>query len=416
MRKRWVWLVLAAILLVALYLRTDFLRSVYHIMSHDSIEYDKLVRQWLERGIYGYKSTEPNAYVTPGYPLIMAVVYKLVDYTVRDPLPFLRHGNSLLSLLNLVLIFLIARRWAGGDWAGLLAAFLAAIYPPFIWANGAILTEVPGTFMLTLYLYVQLHALESGRPRDAAVAGALLGLTALIRPEFLPLCLPLYLFRWLQTRQIQLWRPLVATLIGLAVVMAPWWIRNVVTMNQFILTATQTNPFYAGTFPEKNYADNLVPLEGKTESELAKERLKVGFTQHTGTFVRWYTYGKLKYIYGEMFWGSGHDPIYERIPLRLANWLHRALIWGGLAGMLLALRRWREPLTLLSVVVAVMTGVRILFVPEYRYNFTVMPLFTICLAYLVVMLVGAVIRRRQPGAGQSAADRSAEPAVDSPQG
>lgn len=416
MRKNWAWLLLAAILLLALYLRTDFLRSVYHIMSHDSIEYDKLVRQWLERGIYGYKSTEPNAYVTPGYPLIMAAVYKLVDYTVRDPLPFLRHGNSLLSLLNIVLIFLIGRRWAGGAWAGLLAALLAAIYPPFIWANGAILTEVPGTFMLTLYLYVQLHTFESGRTRDALAAGALLGLTALIRPEFMPLCVPLYLFRWLQTRRIQLWRPLLATVIGLSVVMAPWWIRNVVTMDQLILTATQTNPFYAGTFPEKNYEDNLVPLEGQTESELAKERLKVGFTQHTGTFVRWYTYGKLKYIYGEMFWGSGHDPLYEPIPLRWANWLHRALIWGGLAGMLLALRRWREPLTLLSVVVAVMTGVRILFVPEYRYNFTVMPLFAIFLAYLVVTLARGVLGRRQPAPGQPDADRSTARVAGSPQG
>jgi 4-amino-4-deoxy-L-arabinose transferase-like glycosyltransferase len=400
-RKRWVWFVLAAIMLLALYLRTDFLRSVFHQMSHDSIEYDRLVRQWLEKGIYGYKSTQPNAYVTPGYPLIMAAVYKIVNYTVRDPLPFLRHGNSLLSLLNLLLIFMMARKWAGGDWAGLLAAFLAAIYPPFIWANGAILTEVPATFLLTLYLYVQLLAFESRLMRDALTAGALLGLTALIRPEFMPLCVPLYLIYWLQTRDRQFWKPLVAALLGLSVVMAPWWIRNVVTMDKLILTATQTNPFYAGTFPDKNYNDNMVDLRGKTESELAIERLKVGFTQHTWTFVRWYTYGKLKYIYGQMFWGSGHDPLYEPIPLRAANWLHRALIVSGLLGMLLALRRWREPLVLLGAVVAVMTGVRILFVPEYRYNFTVMPLFTIFLAYLGVSLGRWAYRRlrRLPSRG-----------------
>lgn len=402
MRKRWAWLLLGAILLLALYLRTDFLRSVFHIMSHDSIEYDKLVRQWLEQGIYGYKSSEPNAYVTPGYPLMMAIVYKLLNYTVRDPLPFLRHGQSLLSLLNIILIYLIARRWAGGEWAGLVAALLAALYPPFIWANGAILTEVAGTFLVMLYLYIQLLAFESGRLRDAAVAGAALGLTALVRPEFMPLCVPLYLLDWLQSRDRQFWRSLLATLIGLSVVMAPWWVRNAVTMHQVILTATQTNPFYAGTFPDKNYEDNMIPLEGKSESELAKERLKVGFTQHTWSFVRWYTYGKLPYIYGEMFWGSGHEPVYEPIPLRLANRLHSMLIFGGLAGMLLALRRWREPLTHLTLVVVAMTGVRILFVPEYRYNITVMPLFAIFLAFLLVRLGALLLRRRGGVPGQSA--------------
>lgn len=388
MKKRWwVWIALAVIMALALYLREDFLRSVAHEMSHDSIEYDKLVRQWLETGIYGYKSTQPNAYVTPGYPLLMAIVYKIVNYTVRDPLPFLRHGNALLSLVNLALLFEIARRWAGGVWVGLLAAFLGAIYPPFIWANGAILTEVPATLALTLYLYVQLLAFESRRLRDAVLAGLLLGVTALIRPEFMPLCVPLYLFHWIQTRERRIWKPFLATVLGLCVVMAPWWVRNVVTMHELVLTATQTNPFFAGTFPDKNYNDQLIDLTGKTESEAAKERLKVGFTQHTWTFVKWYTTGKLPYIYGQMFFGNGHTPLYQVMPMKAASRFHFALIWGGLVGMLLSLRRWREPLVQFALVVAVMTGVRVLFVPEYRYNFTVMPIFILFVAYLVGALV-----------------------------
>jgi hypothetical protein len=114
--------------------------------------------------------------------------------------------------------------------------------------------------------------------------------------------------------------------------------------------------------------------------------------------VNWYTTGKLKYIYSEMFYGSGHDPFYPVLPGRTANRLHTMLIWGGLLGMLLALRRWREPLILLAVVVAVMTGIRVLFVPEYRYNFTVMPLFIIFLTYVVITLGRRVISGRRAAA------------------
>lgn len=386
MRKKWVWVALAVIMVVALYYREHFLRSVFHWMPHDSIEYDKLVRQFFATGVYGYKSAEPNAYVTPGFPLIMAVVYKIVDYTVRDPLPFLRHLNALFSLINLFLIFQIGRKWAG-DLVGLLAALISAIYLPFIWANGAILTEVPGTLALTLYLYVQLIAFESRKLSHAFAAGVLLGLTAMIRPEFMPLCVPLYLFYWLQTKDHQFWKPLLAALVGVVLVMSPWWIRNVVTLDKLVLTATQTNPFYAGTFPDKNYSDHLVETRGKTESEIAMERLKVGFTQHTWTFVKWFTVGKLDYTYSKMFFGGGHEPIYTNMPMRTAERLHTFIIWSGLLGMILSLRRWRQPLAVLAVVIVVMSGVRLLFVPEYRYNFTVMPLFILFSAYAVVTVL-----------------------------
>lgn len=70
---------------LAAFLRIDFLTSVHHKVSHDSIYYDEMVRQLLETGVYAYKDTEPNAQVTPGYPLFMAAVYKLADYERQDP-------------------------------------------------------------------------------------------------------------------------------------------------------------------------------------------------------------------------------------------------------------------------------------------------------------------------------------------
>ncbi|MBW5445509.1 hypothetical protein GE107_05460 [Cohnella sp. CFH 77786] len=378
MSKKWIWGAFAAIVVLAVYLRVDFLRSVNHLIPHDTFYYDQMVRQWLDTGVYAYKSKTSNALVTPGYPLIMTAVYELVDYTKRDPFPYLRYLNVLLSLGNLTLLFLMARRWTN-DAVALLTALLTAIYPSFVWTNGAVLTEVPAAFMLTAYLYAQLIAFETRKPIHAGLAGALLGLTALIRPEFMPLCVPLYAVYWFQTRDRSFWKPLLASLAGLAIVMSPWWVRNLVVMDRLILTATQTNPFYAGTFPYLNWNDGLVDQKGKTEKEVAYERLKVGFTQHTGLFLRWFTIGKLEYTYGKIFMGAGHKPMYRIIPN--PNAFHATIVLTGLLGMLLSLRRWRHPLVLLGTVIVVMSAVRLLFIPDYRYNFTVMPLIILFCSY-----------------------------------
>lgn len=388
--KKWVWAAFAALFVLAVYLRVDFLRSVQHLIPHDTLNYDKMVRQWLDTGVYGYKSTQSNAQVTPGYPLIMAAVYKLVDYHHHDPYPYLRYLNVLLSMANLTLLFLTARRWAN-DVTALIAAMIAAIYPSFVWTNGAVLTEVPTAFMLTAYLYVQMIAFESRKPLHAGLAGLLLGLTALIRPEFMPLCLPLYALYWLQTRDRSFWKPLLATLIGLALVMSPWWIRNAVVMDKLILTGTQENPFYAGTFPYKQWGDGLVDEKGKTQKEIALERIRVGFAEHTGLFLKWFTVGKLEYTYGRMFMGAGHMPFYRILPQQAL--FHLAVILSGLLGMIFSLRRWRHPLVMPAAVIVVMSGIRLMFIPEYRYNFTVMPLIILFSAYAAAVVIHGLTAR-----------------------
>lgn len=379
-------------MLLAAFLRFDFLYSVEHEIPHDTKHYDEMVHQLLEEGIYAYKGAESNAQVAPGFPLIMAAVYKMVDYTSHDPFPYIRLLNVVLSLITLYFIFQMARRVAG-NLVALLTVLMCAVYSPFVWANGAVLTEVPALFLLTLYLYIQLIAFESRKLRDALIAGALLGLTALVRPEFMPLCVPLYLFYWLWTRDRHFWKPLIATLIGLSIVMSPWWIRNLVTMDKLILTATQSNPFTAGTYPNKNYEDDMVDRRNKTPKQIAIERLKVGFTQHTWTFVKWYTIGKLRYTYGDMFLGAGHQPLYKTMPF--AAYFHRGVLLAALIGIILTLRRWRQPLTALAVVIAIMSGLRLLFVPEFRYNFTMMPLLIIFTAVMFAAILQWLNRKRR---------------------
>lgn len=384
-------LLIALIILIfglATFVRIDFLRSAEHEVSHDTINYDLMVKQLLEKGIYAYKDTSSNAQVTPGYPLFMAGVYKLVDYHHHDPFPYIRYIQALISLVTLWLIYRIAYR-LGGRVVALIALTIGAVYPPFIWSNGAILTETLATFFLLMYIYLQLITFEKKTRTFALLSGVFAGLLVLTRPEFLIIIFPVYFFHYLWKRETRITlRLLLFTCIGTGIVLSPWVIRNVVTLHQVVIASTQVNPFQAGTYPDKNYEDGLVDRHGKTQMEIAKERLKIGFTQHTWQFVKWYTVGKLKYTYASMYFGSGHTPLYPVLPRFVRAALHIALVSFSLVALVAFIRKWRAPYVLLGVIFVVMSLTRLAFVPEYRYNFTVMPLIII-----MDSLVGMAILR-----------------------
>jgi 4-amino-4-deoxy-L-arabinose transferase-like glycosyltransferase len=369
--RLFIGLPLILIFLLGAYLRFDFLVSVNHLQSHDTVNYDIMVRQLLDKGIYGYKSTESNAQVSPGFPLFMAAVYTMTDYKHHDPFTTIRYLQACFSLITLWLIYVIAKRLHSNQ-AGIIAVIIAAFYPPFIWANGAILTEILATLLYMTYLYLQLVSFEKNHRGAALGAGIVMGFTVLVRPEFLIIFPATYMFHLLWHRKVvKMFKLAFFAGIGLTIILSPWVIRNIITLHEPIIASTQVNPFAAGTYPNKNYDDGLVDRHGKTQMEVAKERLKIGFTRHTWEFAKWYTVGKLNYIYGKMFYGSGHRPFYPVIPFR--GIIHRALVFLALIAAMVILRRWKQPASLIVVLLLIMSIVRLAFVPEYRYNFTAMP-------------------------------------------
>ncbi|MFC5405394.1 ArnT family glycosyltransferase [Cohnella soli] len=393
MQRKWTGagITLILIFVVSAYLRFDFLSSAVHNNSHDTVNYDIMVRQLLEKGVYGYKSEEPNAQVSPGFPLFMAASYLVADLINKDPMTLIRYMQAIFSLVTLWLIYRIAKK-LGGDIAALSAAAVAAVYPPFIWTNGAVLTESLATLLFMTYVYLQLLAFEKNNWKLTLSAGIMIGLTVLTRPEFLvvlPASFALHLF-WHRKAKMTMKLMLIAG-IGTGIVLSPWLIRNLVTLHEPIITSTQVNPFAAGTYPNKNYDDGLVDRAGKTQMEVAKERLRIGFTEHTGTYLKWYTIGKLQYIYGKMFGGSGHKPYYSVIPFK--SYLHLAIVMLSIVSSVVLLRNWRKPAALLVVLVLTITVMRLAFVPEYRYNVITMPLLIVMDSLLVAHMLGWIGRR-----------------------
>ena len=92
---------------------------------------------------------------------------------------------ALLGTGTILLTYLLGRRLAGPV-AGLVGALLAATYPAFIENTGRMLAEPVALFWLPAAMLAFLWASDGGRVWRWLAPGALLGLTTLTRPEYLP--------------------------------------------------------------------------------------------------------------------------------------------------------------------------------------------------------------------------------------
>ena len=189
-----------------------------------------------------FEDTGPTAWMTPVYPYLVAVVFKLFGTYTKMSAIVLLSLNALISALVCVFVFLIARVSFGdrvAKWSGWAWAFCPyAIYFPVerIWETSLATLLLCLLFLMTLNLGNPAGgnpALSNAVPKDDRlrkwiVFGLLWGLAALTSPSLLSV-LP-FLAGWViyrRHRRGQRWFAVnvVATIAFIAVV-APWFIRN----------------------------------------------------------------------------------------------------------------------------------------------------------------------------------------------
>lgn len=180
----------------------------------------------------------PTAYYPPGYPLFLGGLFWLADLLPFDVshLGVALGANVVVSVVTIPLVFALGRR-LNGVAAGLVAAGAMALLPNAIFHTGVVLTE-----SLFLLLMVTMLLLAVATPaltrapgtKRLVVIGVLFALSALVRPVSLVL-LPAFLFLWWPgTVKVAVRRT--AIVLGSAVlVILPWTIRNVITMDSPVL-------------------------------------------------------------------------------------------------------------------------------------------------------------------------------------
>lgn len=269
-RRRLLPTAVVAILLLGLGLRVGFAWEG-RAPVFDAAAYARIAAN-LERDrgfTLGEGATQPASNYSPGVPLLAAGLYELSG---GDHERFARLVLALIGALSVLFAYLIGRRLAGPT-AGLVGAAAVAVYPALLEYQGMLMGEPLAATLLSGAVLAMLWATG---PADAArgscrggpppcaqtplrgafryggpppprhprerwlVPGMLLGALALVRPEHLGIgvllgvvVLALYRDRW---------RAGVANaallLTGVALVVAPWTIRNAIALDRFVPVST----------------------------------------------------------------------------------------------------------------------------------------------------------------------------------
>ncbi|WP_337104128.1 ArnT family glycosyltransferase [Paenibacillus sp. YIM B09110] len=379
--NKWIYVVLA----IALGLRVYYIvTNTFPPLEGDAFGYDKMAKQFLDTGVLGYLKTTPNAFVMPGFPVLLSAVYLIFG----TDLIWFRLLQVILSVITLFVVYKISQKFMKESYCILIAAIMA-IYPGFIYANGLVLTEVSFTLLMALFLWMLWLGVESGSKIHLVLCGACLGMSVMFRPTLATLIVPIIAFFIMQVPSKK--RILQSILyVGLSsfVLVLPWWIRNYLLFDKLVLfTTSGGNPFLWGVHPYLiGVLDTFNAIYKLNPDELSRNQLwtskaKEMFADqmHNGLFIKWFVFGKMN-LFWKLPWVENGE--IAHLLEKLRNPLHLLLVIGGWIGIWLSVIR-RSPLQWIAVVMISYTILHQVMLAIPRYAFPVMPYMIIMFVYVL---------------------------------
>lgn len=240
------WIPLLLIIAGSLIFRIVYLVQVSSIPTFDSPTMDEGYHMELATQINSPTGYPPDPYFrAPLYPYFLALLLKLTSFSHFG----VRLIQLLLGTTVPIVTYLLGRKLFDSRIA-LLSAGIAAFYPTLIYYDASLLITVLEV-LLTLLLTFVLYRYDGTTAWPPVVAGVLLGLAGLARPNLLVIGPPLIIWTWLILKpKIGLRRSIAAYVtVGIcaAATILPVTIRNYTVGNDFVSIAWQGGyNFYVG--------------------------------------------------------------------------------------------------------------------------------------------------------------------------
>ncbi len=330
---------LRAALIVALLLRAAF--GLFYWtgkpLTHDEREYLALAYNLVAgRGFIQDLPDQPKHPLVqqygraPIYPLFLTPLV-WTDATWRSGQPMsevpaaIKLAQSIVGTFSVYLLALLAARAAGAR-AGVMAGWIAALYPPLLWMCAYALSETLFTCLalscVALLGGVLDRAEDARRPgaaRRVLLGGLVAGVAILTRPAML-FFMPLEaLLAW---RRRFAYAVLLA--VGSLIVVAPWIARNFATYHKFVLVASDGGvTFWTGNHPQATGEGDLAanPHLKRLNVELrarypgqTEEQLEAVYYREAFQFIREHP--------GQWAWLMVKKAFYTWIPLGPSYRLH----------------------------------------------------------------------------------------------
>lgn len=223
--------------------------------AYDQVSYDALAQSILAgkgfsfpTGWYPFTAAnEPTAHWSYLYSLYVAAIYAIAGH---HPL-VARIIQALLSGLHIWFVYRIGAR-VFGEWVGLMAAALTAVYAYFIFFNATLMTQTFYIIAVLAAIDLTLMLIENPTRRRWILFGITLGIGALLRQTLL-IFAPLLFASIILTRRWQIrWRDALIAVVVIGAFILPWTIYNYFTFHDFLLLNSNGGYwFYSSNHPNQ---------------------------------------------------------------------------------------------------------------------------------------------------------------------
>jgi hypothetical protein len=257
---------LGAIALLGLAVRAYVVVNPVEHPGDDSRAYYALSKALYTEQSFGGAEFEDSSDWSPGAPFLYAASFYATGGAREGTA---RIVEALLGVATILVVFALGWRLGGrahGRFAGLVAAFAVAVYPPFLHTTGELMSEPPA--MLTLPAAILAFLWACDRQADAVVPGMrgqhaswwvwfvpglLFGLTAMFRPEYLLVGAAFVLLAAVRGWHAREWRlgltGAAVLLVALILPILPWTVRNLVVLDRVVPISTGGGKaLYVGTY------------------------------------------------------------------------------------------------------------------------------------------------------------------------
>jgi 4-amino-4-deoxy-L-arabinose transferase-like glycosyltransferase len=264
MKKHNSWLVLfvlGGIVVCGFYLRNGSIHGtkVTYPVSRDAQEYFMYAFNFRHKHTYSRDVATPDnlkspvisdAVRSPGYPLFLTL---FVDGLPHDKMiKQIVFSQMIISTLTILVAFFFFRSFLSDFW-GAAAALLVALSPHLIVINSYLLSETFFCFLVVVAAWLVSVFVSKPSKGLAIIIGGTLGAASLVRPslQYFPAAMAIFLiFQYGWKKGAHFFLPM---LLGFALILSPWVLRNLLTLNTSGNKRLMINFLHHGIYPDFMY-------------------------------------------------------------------------------------------------------------------------------------------------------------------
>ena len=392
--------VIFSLLVLAIGLRILFLFSIGNDLRwYDERNYHSIAISIKEGN--GFVSTY-NPYSTTHWAPLQGYVIAAI-YCVAGDYPFtVRLFQDLLSGVILLLIFHLAIRFFSFK-TGVLAAFIFAIHPIFIYVSNTLYPTLLFSILVILSFWIFQNGIFNDKYFLSIIGGVVLGLSMLAKPVgifFIPAIILAYWLKWKWSGKFYLHQILIITFALMTI--SPWILYNYNKYRKlFFITQEGIHSFVAANNPEfelKERGQIRVPkeIEDKVQKLNEDVRNKV-YLQEAVHYIQTepLRFAKNYLLRLATFWRFYPSTISKNVDTNRRNIIISAIFYSFLIpfsflGMIIQYKQRRKLILLYGYILFFAAGYA-LFIPSIRYRLPIEPFLILFASAIIVTIAEKVV-------------------------